>query len=84
MTPTLSVQGGVLSVDGVALRLVYRVDDAKLAGGRIVVLYDPEAGPHPDHFRNLVALTLDGEVVWEAELPVGHETGRLLRSVFFK
>ncbi len=58
--------------------LRYPIQDAFNLGNVVVVLYDPDAVP-AGPFRNLVALTEDGSLVWEAETPTGYPTDRYYR-----
>jgi len=56
--------------EGESINLDYPVIDAFQLGDRIIVLLDPDSyGSNFGQFRNLLALTVDGERLWTAELP---------------
>ena len=70
--------GDIVRIDGKALRMNHMVRDAFWAGGRAIVLLDPDtfldepggARKRPrDPVRNLRAFSPSGELQWEAEQP---------------
>ncbi len=73
-------QGNLLFVGNASLPMPYAVRDAFLLEGMIIVLLDPNAylrdpsygknrrrGDRP--LRNLLALSTEGKLLWEAEFP---------------
>ncbi len=71
MTDTpVSFSGRTLDVKGKSIELEYPVRDAFMLGDKIIVLFDPNAYIEKfGQFRNLIALTEDGDRLWSAELP---------------
>ncbi|MCZ7652261.1 MAG: hypothetical protein M5U13_14280 [Thermoanaerobaculia bacterium] len=65
----LRIEGGVVVSDGRPLDLPFPVTDARLIGGRIVVLYDPMSGPRFRQFPNVEAYGPGGERLWVARHP---------------
>lgn len=74
--------GKTLIVGSVTLSLEHTVRDAFQAGDKIIVLFDADSyltGPSyrqeqrrgKDSVRNLIALSENGRLVWEAEFPEG-------------
>ena len=73
--PEVAFSGDSLAVGGRRWRVEHPVTDARLLGGRVVVLYDPDARREPfGQFPNLVAFDLAGRPLWAAELPT-NESG---------
>jgi hypothetical protein len=77
---SVTYHGKNLFVDGKSIFLQYEIRDAFVLDGKIIVLIDPDSylqdpayskerrrGNNP--FKNLVALSLDGSLLWEAEFP---------------
>jgi len=76
----VSHRGRELLIDGESIELEYVVLDAFELDGRVIVLLDPEAYlQDPDYgkerrrgdgaLRNLCAMSMSGELLWEAEFP---------------
>jgi hypothetical protein len=82
--------GDIVRIDGKAVRMEYMVRDAFWAGGRAVVLLDPNAFlDHPayggrraprDPIQNLRAYTPAGEVQWQAQQPEMNDHYYLIES----
>ena len=75
---TVSHDGDIVRIDGKALRMDHMVRDAFWAGGRAIVLLDPDtfldepggARKAPrDPVKNLRAYSPSGELQWEAQQP---------------
>jgi hypothetical protein len=77
---SVSWQANTLVIDGTALSLAYAIREAFALDDKIIVLLDPNAylsdpsyskerrrGENALH--NLLALTANGETLWEAEFP---------------
>lgn len=59
-----------ISVEGKTITLAYPVAEAFLLRDKLIVLLDPDAYTEKfGQFRNLIALAIDGERLWTAELP---------------
>ncbi len=78
--PTVTHEGDILRINGHATRMDYMIRDAYWAGGRAVVLLDPDAylddpayGAQRRRSRkpvqNLRAYSEAGELLWQAEQP---------------
>lgn len=68
--PEVSFAGNRLFVGEQELEVEYPIRDAVDIGGRIIVLYDPDAKPsHFSQFHNLVAFSSRGDKLWTAEHP---------------
>ena len=76
----VTFQGKTLIVDGTPLVLPYAVRDAFMLGDKVVVLLDPDSYLSDPSYgkdrrrgnsslHNLVALTCEGNLIWEAEFP---------------
>jgi hypothetical protein len=82
--------GDIVRIDGKPVRMEYMVRDAFWAGGRAVVLLDPNAFlDHPayggrraprDPIQNLRAYTPAGEVQWQAQQPEMNDHYYLIES----
>jgi hypothetical protein len=67
---TVTFSGKTILVSGKPIHLDYPVANAFQLGDKLVVLLDPDAYTEKfGQFRNLIALTLDGKLLWTAELP---------------
>ncbi|MDP2392277.1 MAG: hypothetical protein U1E09_05065 [Methylococcales bacterium] len=77
---SVTYQGRTLFVNAKSFFLPYEIRDAFILQGKIVVLADPNSflndpsyckerrrGINP--FKNLLALSFDGSIIWEAEFP---------------
>jgi hypothetical protein len=51
------------------LDLEYPILDAFELGSKIIVLFEPGAKRSAGQFKNLIAVSPNGERIWEAELP---------------
>ncbi len=69
--------GNTVDIDGKQIVLDFPVLDAFREGGRVFVLFDPDAAG--EDFRNLICIDLNGTRIWEAELP---EPGR--QDVYYR
>jgi hypothetical protein len=75
----VSHDGDIVRIDGKPVRMEYMVRDAFWAGGRAIVLLDPDAFlDHPAYggrkaprglVKNLRAYSPAGELLWEAQQP---------------
>lgn len=77
---SVSWQADTLVIDGRPFSLVYPIREAFALDNEIIVLLDPNAYLNDPSYskerrrgknalRNLLALTTDGEMLWEAEFP---------------
>lgn len=66
----VSFDGPLVRLDDTEVTMAHDVQEAFVLGDRIIVLLEPDAdlGRH-GQFRNLVALSPDGGLLWHAELP---------------
>ena len=68
--PSVSHSGNTLLVNGRSNCLEYPVVDLFVEADKIIVLFDPDAySAKSGQFRNLIAVSVDGEKIWEADLP---------------
>jgi len=77
---SVAFQGRNLIIDGKTIEMPHSIIDAAEVGERIYVLFDPNAfikdpkykdifAPGAPSIRNLVAVTKEGSILWEAEFP---------------
>lgn len=78
MTDTpISFSERTVNVGGKSIELEYPVANAFMLGDKIIVLFDPDAYTETfGQFRNLIALTADGETIWIADLPTNDSGDR--------
>lgn len=77
MNNEISFSGNIILVENHSISAAYPVAEAFQLGDKIVVLYDPDAYQENfGQFKNLVALTLEGETFWTAELPTNDSGDR--------
>lgn len=90
---SVNFQGRTLTLDGKSFTMPYEIHDAFVLGERVIVLINPNAylndpsyskerrrGINP--FRNLLALSTDGSLEWEAEFPENVDYYYLISSKF--
>ncbi len=71
----VSFSKNTVTIAGVTITLEYMVLVAFELMGKVIVLFDPdEYIPKFGQFNNLIAIDIDGNKLWEAELPTT-ETG---------
>ena len=67
---TISFAGNTIDLNGRRVALSFPIKEAFALGERVIVLFDPDANlGKRSQFRNLIALTADGDHLWTAELP---------------
>lgn len=72
--------GRTISIGGRSVDLDYPLADAFQLGDKIIVLFDPDAYTETfGQFRNLIAITREGEKLWAAELPTTESGDRYYR-----
>jgi hypothetical protein len=66
----VTLSGNTVVVGCKTITLSYPIAEAFRLEDKIIVLLDPDAYTEKfGQFRNLIALTIDGERLWTAELP---------------
>jgi hypothetical protein len=67
----LQFHGKKITVDGHTWKAPYRICDARVVGGRVILIYHPDARLFPrGKFHNMEAFTLEGQRLWTAEHPM--------------
>ena len=62
--------GNVVDVEGKQFRLLYPIKEAFALADKVIVLFDADANlGRQGQFKNLIALSRTGELLWTAELP---------------
>ena len=73
----ISFSERTVNVGGKSMELEYPVANAFMLGDKIIVLFDPGAYTEKfGQFKNLIALNVDGERIWTAELPTNDSGDR--------
>lgn len=66
----VSFAGNRLTIDGASISMDHPIREAFAVDNAVVVLLDPDADLGlQDQYRNLIAVTTNGSVLWRAELP---------------
>lgn len=69
----LSYSGNTITINGKLINLNYPVLLAYVALSKIIVLFNPDAYiPKFGQFQNLVAIDVEGNTLWTAELPTSY------------
>lgn len=72
-----SFSGRTVTIGDKNIEMEYPIHDAFLLGDKIIVLFHPDSYTEKfGQFRNLTALTLEGEKIWTAELPTNDSGDR--------
>ena len=77
---TVTVVERELRINGQAHLLAFPICDAFQLGPVILVMFDPDSDPKKfGQFQNVIALDVEGNVVWEADLPTSNTGDRYYR-----
>lgn len=72
---SVEIDGRILTVEGQAVAMPHKVQEAFALGDKVIVLLDPDADlGKSGQYRNLMALDSAGAVVWLAELPTDRDS----------